>query len=189
MSSRLPSGLHVLLALSLLSCGSETTTTIEKLEKPPMSLSSPAFKHGGMIPELYSSETSPPLEWKNVPSGTKSFALIMRNPDPVRWRYIHWVLLNIPADARYLAEGAGRRSLVPGKPLDIGGYIGVDHPEDRRFNRYVFTLYALDTTLAPDSMPVEIEALEQLAAGHILAKAELLGLFGRPRGFTGPSLR
>ena len=175
-------------AILLLSCGSETTTTIEKLEKPPMSLSSPAFKYGGLIPKLYSGKTSPPLEWKNVPSGTKSFALIMRSPDPTRWRYVHWVLLNIPADTRYLPEGAGRRSLVPGQPLDMGGYIGVGPPEDRRFNRYVFTLYALDTVLAPDTMPVEIEQLEQLAAGHILAKAELLGLFGGRREFTLPNL-
>ena len=181
--------LAVLAGISLLlSCGSETTTTIQKLEKPPMALSSPAFTHGGMIPEDYSGQTSPPLEWKNVPDGTKSFALIMRNPDVVRWRYIHWVMLNIPADTRYLPEGAGRRALVPGESPGYGGYIGVSPPEERRFNRYFFTLYALDTTLPKDSTPVEIEQLEQLAAGHILAKAELMGRYGRSR-LTTPSRR
>jgi phosphatidylethanolamine-binding protein (PEBP) family uncharacterized protein len=63
--------------------------------------------------------------------------------------------------------------------MHLGGYIGVSPPDERRFNRYVFTLYALDTTLAPDSTPVEIEQLEQLVAGHILAKAELMGRYGR----------
>jgi hypothetical protein len=171
--------LIVLPALLLLSCGSETTTTIQKLDKPPMSLSSPAFAHGGMIPESYSGRVSPPLEWKNVPAGTKSFALFMHNPDVERWRYVHWVLLNIPADTRYLPEGAGRRALVPGESMPLGGYIGVSPPDERRFNRYVFTLYALDTTLAPDCTPVEIEQLEQLVAGHFLAKAELMGRYGR----------
>jgi hypothetical protein len=170
-------------ALLLLSCGSETTTSIRKLEQPPMSLSSPAFAHGGMIPERYSSRVSPPLEWKNVPAGTKSFALIMRNPDAERWRYVHWVLLNIPADTRYLPEGAGRRALVPGGSPGVGAYIGVMPPEDRRFNRYVITLYALDTVLASDSTAFEIEQLEQLVAGHVLAKAELVGLFAAPHSW------
>jgi len=183
-SLRNPGVILVPIALSatlLLSCGSETTTTIQKLEKPPMSLSSPAFAHGGLIPECYSGRISPPLEWKNVPAGTRSFALIMRNPDFVRWRYVHWVLLNIPADTRYLPEGAGRRALVPGDSPGVGSYIGVVPPEDRRFNRYFFTLYALDTTLTPDSTPVEIEQLEQLAAGHVLAKAEMMGRYGRSK--------
>jgi len=171
----------VLSALLLVACGNETTTTIQKLEQPPMSLSSPAFPHGGTIPERYSSKVSPPLEWKNVPAGTKSFALIMRNPDAERWWCVHWVLLNIPADTRYLPEGAGRRALVPGGSPGVGAYIGVMTPEDRRFNRYVITLFALDTVLASDSTPLDIEHLEQLAAGHVLAKAELMGRYGSSR--------
>jgi Raf kinase inhibitor-like YbhB/YbcL family protein len=174
--------LIALSALLLLSCGSETTTTIKKLEKQPMTLSSPAFAYGGVIPDCYSrvaGNLSPPLEWKNVPDSTKSFALIMRNIDPSRWHYIHWVLLNIPADVRYLPEGAGRRALVPGESSGIGGYMGVIPDKEQRFHRYVFTLYALDTTLATDTTPTEIEQIEQLAAGHVLAKAELMGRYGR----------
>jgi Raf kinase inhibitor-like YbhB/YbcL family protein len=172
----------LLSALLLLSCGSETTTTIQKLEKQPMTLSSPAFAHGGVIPDCYScvaGNVSPPLEWKNVPDSTRSFALIMRNIDPARWHYIHWVVLNLPPDVRYLPEGAGRRSLIPGESSGIGGYMGVIPDKEHRFHRYVFTLYALDTTLPTDSTPTEIEQLEQQAAGHVLAKAELMGRYGR----------
>jgi len=171
-------------AILLLSCGSETTTTIRKLEKQPMTLSSPAFAYGGVIPDRYSrvaGNISPPLEWKNVPDSTRSFALIMRNIDPGRWHYIHWVVLNIPADVRYLSEGAGSRVLGSGESSGVGGYMGVIPDREYRFHRYVFTLYALDTMLSSDSAPVEIEQLEQLAAGHILAKAELVGRYGRSR--------
>jgi len=181
--------LIVLPALRLLSCGSETTITIRKLEQPPMVLSSPAFAHGGMIPDYYScaaGSVSPPLEWKNAPDSTRSFALIMRDIDAAHRHYINWVVLNIPADVRYLSEGAGRRALVPGEPPGFGGYIGVT-PEEYRLHRYVFTLYALDTVPASDSTPFEIEQLEQLVAGHVLAKAELMGRFGRG-GFVMPRL-
>jgi hypothetical protein len=184
---RKPNPLLALVLLSaalLLSCGSETTTTIRKLEKPPMTLTSTAFVHGGKIPDRCScagENLSPPLEWKNVPDSTESFALIMRNIDPGRWHFIHWVVLNIPADTRYLPEGAGRRTLVPGESPGIGGYIGVIPDKEYRFHRYVFTLYALDTTLTTDSTPTEIEQLEQMAAGHVLAKAELMGRYGRSK--------
>jgi Raf kinase inhibitor-like YbhB/YbcL family protein len=171
-------------ALLLVSCGSETTTSIRKLEKQPMTLSSPAFTHGGVIPDRCSwvgGNLSPPLEWKNVPDSTRSFALIMRNIDAARWHYVHWVVLNIPADVRYLSEGAGSRVLGSGESSGCGGYIGVIPDKENRFHRYVFTLYALDTMLPPDSAPVEIEQLEQLAAGHVLAKAELMGRYGRSK--------
>lgn len=185
-----PRNPHIILApvllsvLLLFSCGNETTTTIRKLEEQPMTLSSPAFVHGGVIPDRCSwvgGNLSPPLEWKNVPDSTRSFALIMRNIDPGRWHYVHWVVLNVPADVRYLPEGAGRRALVPGQSPGIGGYMGVIPDKEQRFHRYVFTLYALDTMLPPNSAPTEIEQLEQLAAGHVLAKAELMGRYGRSK--------
>jgi Raf kinase inhibitor-like YbhB/YbcL family protein len=149
-----------------------------------MALTSPAFSHGGVIPDRcswVSENLSPPLEWKNVPAGTQSFALIMRDLDATRRRYVHWLVLNIPADARYLPEGAGSRALVAGESTGFGGYCGVVPHMDYRFHRYVFTLYALDAVLQPDTTPVEIEQLEQLAAGHVLAKAELMGRYGRSK--------
>jgi hypothetical protein len=176
--------LCALTAILLLSCGSETTTTIRKLEKQPMTLSSAAFAHGGAIPDCYSrvaGNVSPPLEWKNVPDSTRSFALIMRDVDAARRRYVHWVVLNIPADVRYLSEGAGSRVLGSGESAGCGSYFGVMPQKDYQSHRYVFTLYALDTMLPTDSTPVEIEQLEQLAAGHVLAKAELMGRYGRSK--------
>jgi Raf kinase inhibitor-like YbhB/YbcL family protein len=176
--------LTILSVLLLLSCGSETTTTIRKLEKRPMTLSSAAFAHGGVIPDCYSrvaGNVSPPLEWKNVPDSTRSFALMMRDIDAARRHYVHWVVLNIPADVRYLSEGAGSRALGSGESTGCGSYFGVVPDKEHQLHRYVFTLYALDATLPTDSTPTEIEQLEQLAAGHVLAKAELMGRYGRSK--------
>jgi len=176
--------LCTLSAILLLSCGSETTTTVERLQKPPMTLTSPAFTHGGIIPDRCSwsaDNLSPPLKWKNTPEGVRSFALIMRDQDAERKHYVHWVVMNLPADTRYLSEGAGSRSLVPGESMSMGSYLGVVPQKDYRFHRYVFTLYALDAMLTPDTVPFDIERLEQLVAGHVLAKAELMGRYGRSR--------
>ncbi len=80
--------LCVLTAILLLSCGSETKTVIEKLEKPPMTLTSPAFKHGEVLPDTYTHSgwwgqpaVSPPLEWTNVPDGTSRFTLVLYDPE------------------------------------------------------------------------------------------------------------
>jgi len=74
-------------ACVLLSCGSETVTVVEKLEKPPMTLMNPAFKHGEALPDRYTYSgwwkqpaISSPLEWANVSDGTGCFALILYDP-------------------------------------------------------------------------------------------------------------
>jgi hypothetical protein len=171
--------LYVLTATLLFSCGSETTTTIEKLQKPPMNLTSPAFKHEAALPALYSNPgwmygrpTSPPLEWANVPDGTRCFALILFNTDAnAAGEYsVYWLVLNLPGDTRYLAEGAGGRGADAGSGL--GSYRGIGHAAGRP-HRFVFVLYALDATVDCD-YPIQGPAeFEEAAAGHILAKAEL----------------
>src|SRR5512145_1584457 len=102
-------------ACVLLSCGSETKTVIEKLEKPPMTLTSPAFKHGEALPDSYAFSgwwtppaVSPPLEWTNVPDGTSCFALVLYDPraDACGNYSVFWFALNLPGDTRHLLEGA-----------------------------------------------------------------------------------
>src|SRR5258705_4523741 len=78
----------------------------------PLALNSPAFSPDGTIPTKYTcdgDETSPPLEWSGVPDKAMSLALIVDDPDapdpaaPKR-RFVHWLLYNIPPDARGLPE-------------------------------------------------------------------------------------
>src|SRR5262245_29921885 len=85
-----------------------------------LTLSSSAFSAGGSIPAAYTcdgQDKSPPLSWDGVPAGTRSFALIVDDPDapdpkaPKRV-WVHWVLYNLPADARQLAEAVTK--LPPG---------------------------------------------------------------------------
>ena len=79
-----------------------------------MSLRSPAFAANASIPTKYTCEgddVSPPLAWSDAPAGTKSFALIVDDPDAPdpkapRDAWVHWVLYNLPADANALPEGA-----------------------------------------------------------------------------------
>jgi Raf kinase inhibitor-like YbhB/YbcL family protein len=157
-------------------------------ETTPMSqpkLESPAFREGESIPTKYTCEgddLSPPLNWSNVPTGTKSIALIVDDPDapdpkaPKR-TWVHWVLYEIPADATGLPEGAselpvGTREGV--NDWDRTGYGGPCPPIGT--HRYFFKLYALDASLGDLSEPTKGE-LEQAMRGHILAQTELIGTY------------
>lgn len=80
---------------------------------PGLTLTTSAFEDGGVIPARYTQSdpnpVSPKLEWSNVPRNTVSFLLHMHDPDVARQRttedMLHWIIFNIPGDARSLAEG------------------------------------------------------------------------------------
>jgi hypothetical protein len=152
-----------------------------------LTLSSTSFTHQGEIPSLYTCEgkdISPPLAWSGAPEKTKSFALIVDDPDapdpkaPKRV-YVHWVLYNLPASANGLAE-AVKPEKLPARTKegknDWGrtGYGGPCPPIGR--HRYFHKLYALDTVLADLGTPTKKE-LEAAMEGHVLARAELIGTY------------
>src|SRR5512143_456320 len=106
-----------------------------------------AFAEGGLIPAKFTCEganVSPELRWNDAPAGTRSFALIVDDPDAPVGTFTHWVLFDIPADRAALAMGTGAIG-VPGKN-DFGraGYGGPCPPRGHGPHRYYFTLYALD---------------------------------------------
>jgi Raf kinase inhibitor-like YbhB/YbcL family protein len=155
-------------------------------------LTSSAFTHQGSIPRKYTCEgddVSPPLAWSGAPANTKSFALVVDDPDapdpaaPKR-TYVHWVLYDLPATAGVLPEGAVASALPPGTregTNDWGrtGYGGPCPPIGR--HRYFHKLYALDVTLGARGALRKTD-LEKALEGHVLAKAELMGTYqkGRP---------
>jgi Raf kinase inhibitor-like YbhB/YbcL family protein len=154
-------------------------------------LTSSAFTNNGAIQSKYTCEgrdVSPPLAWSGAPAGTKSFALIMSDPDapdpkaPQRI-WTHWVVYNLPATAASLSEATTPDSLPKGAregPNDWGrpDWGGPCPPIGR--HRYYFRLYALDTVFDPALRPTR-EQLEKAMKGHVLESAELMGTYQKEK--------
>jgi Raf kinase inhibitor-like YbhB/YbcL family protein len=119
---------------------------------------------------------SPALAWGTIPAGTKSFALVMHDPDaPMPGGFYHWVVYNIPAgthtlsaDAKLSTAQLGNTSA--GKP----GYYGPCPPPGPA-HHYTITLYAVDLARVPAAAPLTAQQLETHMQGHILASAVLRG--------------
>jgi len=149
-------------------------------EKRTLRIESPAFVHKGIIPPAHTcdgADTSPPLEIGGVPHGAKSLALIVEDPDAPAGLWVHWVTWNIPPGTRRIAAGTAPPGAVQGEnDWKRRGWGGPCPPAGT--HRYVFRLYALDTApaLGPSAGKKE---LERAMGGHVLAKGELVGLYGR----------
>jgi Raf kinase inhibitor-like YbhB/YbcL family protein len=151
-----------------------------------LQLTSSVFAQGDTIPTTYTADgadISPPLAWSKAPFGTKSFVLIMDDPDAPRGTWVHWVVYNLPATCSTLPEKVAKTlHLANGAQQgrsDFGDF-GYGGPAPPRGNahRYFFTLYALDDSLqlGEGAQKAEVVAAMQ---GHILAKTELIGKYGR----------
>ena len=149
-------------------------------------LTSRAFAHQAAIPTPYTcdgADDSPALAWSDPPPTTASFALIVDDPDAPVGTWVHWVLYNVPATSRALAERLPTRdTLADGARQGLNDFgrmgYGGPCPPPGAAHRYVFTLYALDATLTLPPNTTKAQ-LERTMAGHILAKAELIGLYRR----------
>jgi Raf kinase inhibitor-like YbhB/YbcL family protein len=154
---------------------------------PMLTLTSPAFVAGQPIPRKYSCEgddRSPPLRWSGAPAGTKSFALVVDDPDAPdpkapRMTWVHWVLFNVPATVTELAEGVSSSGLPAGTVEARNDFartrFGGPCPPIGR-HRYFHKIYALDAML-PAGKVADKAALEAAMKGHVLAQAELIGTY------------
>jgi Raf kinase inhibitor-like YbhB/YbcL family protein len=152
-----------------------------------MQLTSTAFREGETIPTKHTDDgedVSPPLRWDGDPQGTNSFALICDDPDaPRSTPWVHWVVYNLPADARELPEATPKHEsfstgLRQGKN-DFGdiGYGGPAPPRGKP-HRYFFKLYALDAKLELPTGATK-QQVEQAMKGHVLAHGQLMGKYQR----------
>lgn len=145
-----------------------------------LKISSPAFAQNGEIPAKYTcdgADLSPPLQIENVPGGAKSLALIVDDPDAPAGTWAHWVVWNIPAATSRIGENAVPPGAGQGK-TDFGrnNYGGPCPPSGT--HRYFFKLYVLNALL--DLGPATTKkGLERAMEGHVIAKAELIGLYGK----------
>jgi Raf kinase inhibitor-like YbhB/YbcL family protein len=159
-----------------------------------MSLTTSAFPDGGPIPLKYTQageQVSPALNWANVPPGTQSFVLHMRDPDVARNKttedQVHWLVWNIAGSATGLPENVPKGAELPDGMRQISAsgpvYRGPGAPASSPMHHYTFELYALDTKIdvAPGADAWETRtAIWKAMQGHILGKAVYVGLFRRP---------
>ena len=151
-----------------------------------LTLTSPAFTNDGTIPSKFTCDAgntnpSPALAWKDVPPGTKSFVLIVHDPDvpQIPGGFTHWVLFDIPGATRELAEGyqTGSIGVAGNMGMRRQGWMGPCPPTG--VHHYHFMLSALDVEslgLQAGASKVDVEKAMQ---GHVLASTELVGLYQR----------
>jgi Raf kinase inhibitor-like YbhB/YbcL family protein len=155
-----------------------------------LGLQSPAFASGTPIPKKYSAygeNRSPPLRWSGAPTGTRSFVLLMEDPDAIApLPFVHWSAINIPAHATSLPENVRKAFQSRGSPIQQGstsntttGYFGPRPPPGDPAHHYHFQLFALDTTLTLPS-GFNRQALLKAMQGHVLAKGTVIGTYQQP---------
>jgi Raf kinase inhibitor-like YbhB/YbcL family protein len=149
-------------------------------------VTSAAFTDGRPISVKYTADAldiSPPLAWANAPAGTKSFALIVEDPDAPAGTWTHWVIYDLPATATALDEdelktpqlrNGAKQGMNDFKKIGCNG----PAPPPGKAHRYYFILYALDamTGLAPGATKA---ALLKAMDGHVLGEEQLMGTYQR----------
>lgn len=147
-------------------------------------LSSPAFADGADVPVRYTcdgEDLSPRLTWSGAPDGTRSFVLIMDDPDAPRGTFTHWVVYDIPPDETELAENVPNGTIGISGRNSFGrrGYGGPCPPPKDEPHRYRFTLHALDIPSLALSGNVTREDVDAKIDAHVLRSAQLVGRYQR----------
>jgi Raf kinase inhibitor-like YbhB/YbcL family protein len=179
-------------ALAVAGCGGSGSGT--KSSGPlapnaePLVVTSPAFAANADIPTAYTCDgdgQSPPLQWGAAPQGTKSFALIVDDPDapdPAKPElvYLHWLVYDIPASVHDLAADAA-------DALPDGAHQGKNQERNAEWtppcpptgrHRYFHRVYALDTVLGDLDEP-DRATLEAAMKNHVLATGHVVGTYAK----------
>ncbi|MFQ5682250.1 MAG: YbhB/YbcL family Raf kinase inhibitor-like protein [Candidatus Binatia bacterium] len=151
-----------------------------------MELKSSAFQNSESIPRRYTcdgADLSPPLNWQNPPPGTKGFALIVDDPDAPIGTWVHWVIYDLPAETKELAEGISPSEILPnGAKQGINDFRKVGYggpcPPHGPAHRYFFKLYALDEQTNLKPRPTKGQLLDAIK-GHTLSETQLIGHYKR----------
>lgn len=148
-----------------------------------LTVTSKTFASKGPIPVDSScdgADRSPQLTWSSPPEGTKSFAIVVEDPDAPAGIYTHWLVYNLPPETTSLAEGID--------PSTLGAKVGLNDaknvryggpcPPRRELHRYAFRVFALDAMLAtPDGATKD--ALYAAMNGHVIGEGYVVGTFSR----------
>jgi Raf kinase inhibitor-like YbhB/YbcL family protein len=151
-------------------------------------VTSPVFRDGLDLPARYGCRTypggtgqTPPLRWSGTPAGTRSFAIVMDDPDAETGAFVHWVIGGIDGTTQLLGEGARLNNTVEGLNTSAKvGYSPPCPPKGERPHRYRFTIYALNTEVpfrAGASLQDSLDAI----ADHTVGRGRITGYFGTER--------
>jgi Raf kinase inhibitor-like YbhB/YbcL family protein len=150
-----------------------------------MEIRSTAFENGAAIPDRHAKEkgnTSPALEFGDVPAHAHSLALLVEDPDAPSGLFCHWVIYDMPPEIGGLEEGVPPSEVLHDGSVqgqnDFGdiGYGGPRPPSGT--HRYFFRLFALDKTLDLQGT-VKRQDLRDAMEGHVLAECELMGTYAK----------
>lgn len=152
-----------------------------------MRLTSTAFADGAPIPRRFTcdgEDLSPPLDWRDAPAQTRSFALLCDDPDAPVGTWHHWAAYDIPAAAQGLPADAARHAASHGFKQAVNdfqrpGYGGPCPPRGHGPHHYRFRLLALSIDRLAVGKGASCEAVERAASSHILAEAVLVGVYQR----------
>lgn len=150
-----------------------------------MQLKSTSFSDGAGIPARYTCDgagVSPSLDWSGAPTATKTYALVVHDPDaPVD--FTHWLAYDIPAGVHRLAEGASSDGAMPkGSAEGVNGFRNTGYggpcPPGGKPHHYIFLLYALDTDLRLPAGATR-EQVQTAMRSHVVATGRLVATYGR----------
>jgi Raf kinase inhibitor-like YbhB/YbcL family protein len=178
-----------LFCIALAACGgpgraaneAEGGTAMDSATIAKLNLTSDSFRDGEAIPAQFTCDggnRSPALSWGEPPQGTKSFALVVDDPDAPSGTFRHWGAYDITAAVRSIAAGQSVGSQAindKGTP----GYTGPCPPNGHGVHHYHFKLFALDTDRLDVGAEPRIADIEKAAKQHALGRAELIGTYER----------
>ena len=146
-----------------------------------MKVTSSAFHEGGNIPSKFTcdgGDTSPPLQIAEIPSGAKSLALVVDDPDAPSGLFTHWMVWNISPQTNTVAEGSTPKGVHGTNDFGKSGYGGPCPPSGT--HRYYFKIFALDREL---DLPAGTKRsqLEAAMKGHVVGQGELMGRYSRKK--------
>src|SRR4029079_19064182 len=179
----------VLALVALSSCGATSQKSnqtdgeapVDSATATKLQLTSTAFGNRQPIPVQYTCDgtgQAPAFRWGEPPSGTKSFALVVDDPDAPSGTFRHWGVFDIPATARS-PGGRERAGTEVGNDFGKAGYGGPCPPKGHGAHHYHFKLFALDTDRLGLSPAAKVKDVEDAAQKHAIAQGELVEIYER----------
>lgn len=181
----LPRLIPLVICMALASCGAKDRSNgenaVENATLAKLTLTSNAFQNGQPIPTQFTcdgADQTPALKWDEPPAGTKSFALIIDDPDAPSGTFAHWGVYDIPASARSIG---GNQHVGTEVANDFGkpGYGGPCPPKGHGPHHYHFKLFALGTEKLGLASSAKVADVEKAAREHAIAQGELIGTYER----------